>query len=849
MGPGLESCLKHESLAAFASGLLAGSDVVRLEAHVARCAECRVLLSALARSKGDDSSPGESLPVSSVPPAWVAATFDSVHATLPRFSADARGDAEPGTRVGRYFLLRPLGAGGMGVVYEAYDPELDRKVAIKILRVEVDAGSPGDARVPALQARLQREARVMARLAHPNVVAVYDAGAFGDRTFVAMELVVGQTLTRWLAAERRSTAEIVRVFLAAGRGLAAAHSAGIIHRDFKPENVLLGDDGRVRVSDFGLAQPALAGTHASPSLDGVAGTPYYMAPEQLAGKIVDARADQFSFCVALVDALTGEHPTAAAGAKMERRRGRHERIPARLWPAIRAGLAPSPEDRHPSMAALLKALASGSRGRWRHSVVVASALSVLIAGATLTLRPAASENPCRGVAGELASIWNGDRARAVGRALTGVGGNGKALAGDLVRSLDGYARSWISMRTEVCEAGRIRGAQPTAVLAARAGCLDARARELEHLVDRLTGPDAALVHDAPAAVQALGPLGACADSERLVGAVEVSSQPSIAAILDAGGRPTIFVRQADGWLWQIREDSPGSWRALRLVDQAIGRPDALVVGASLLHVVRRSDGSLWRGLPARREGSAGDGSPIMTELAGDPGLLLIHGAPVTFARKTDGWMWRGGAGRLAGARPAGQRVAPLVSGSPALWLDERNQPTYLARRPDGSLWLGWQRELTAPWQEQKLAEQIAGDPQVALDAIGQLTYFARRSDGVLSHGYQAGAGSASWESVALVDGVAGDPSVVLDAERQINVFSRRPDGSLWHGWQDGPGRGPWHDATIASGLTGDPAALLTSDGRLMVFAGKADGSIWQGVQAGPDGAWLERTIAVSEVPR
>jgi serine/threonine protein kinase len=223
-----------------------------------------------------------------------------------------------GTQVGRYVLLDAVGSGGMGVVYAAYDPELDRKVAIKLLRFDRLGSEAGERD----RLRLQREAQAIARLSHPNVVHVYDVGTFGDQVFVAMEFVAGRTLRQWAEEEPRPWREVVDRFALAGRGLAAAHAAGLIHRDFKPDNVLLGDDGRVRVVDFGLARPAgqqpapegertpSGGTLAHPLTEWgvVVGTPAYMAPEQLRGEASDERSDQLSFCVSLYETLYGERP-------------------------------------------------------------------------------------------------------------------------------------------------------------------------------------------------------------------------------------------------------------------------------------------------------------------------------------------------------------------------------------------------------------------------------------------------------------------------------------------------------------------------------------------------------------
>ncbi|HKD42693.1 MAG TPA: serine/threonine-protein kinase, partial [Myxococcaceae bacterium] len=228
-----------------------------------------------------------------------------------------------GTSIDRFLVIEPLGEGGMGVVYAAYDPELDRKVAIKLLHPRV--GDSAD-----LRARLLREAQAMARLSHPNVVSVYDVGTFKDDVFVAMEFVDGRTLRAWLKEKARSWREVLGVFRQAGQGLAAAHAAGLVHRDFKPTNVLVRKDEVVKVSDFGLAlthssasrdsraaMDAASVGPSSPRSDSTAptlqsspgvGTPGYTAPEQLRGEAIDARADQYAFCVALYEALLGERP-------------------------------------------------------------------------------------------------------------------------------------------------------------------------------------------------------------------------------------------------------------------------------------------------------------------------------------------------------------------------------------------------------------------------------------------------------------------------------------------------------------------------------------------------------------
>jgi eukaryotic-like serine/threonine-protein kinase len=257
-----------------------------------------------------------------------------------------------GEPFGRYRMLQWLGAGTMGSVYEAYDPLLDRLVAIKVPK----PGMPS--------ARLQTEARALARIVHPNVVAVHDVGQLNGQTFMVLELVEGVTLRGWLAMARRTTRETVEVVVAAGRGLSAVHAAGLFHRDFKPDNVLVGDDGRVRVLDFGIAGEFGGGEGRG----NVVGTPAYMAPEQAMGSSVSPLADQFSFCVVLWEALFGERPYRKQDfvslARGERNVPIHEaslrrNVPTWLRRLLERGLRVDPRSRHASMKKLLDALEAG----------------------------------------------------------------------------------------------------------------------------------------------------------------------------------------------------------------------------------------------------------------------------------------------------------------------------------------------------------------------------------------------------------------------------------------------------------------------------------------------------------
>ncbi|NJK31875.1 MAG: serine/threonine protein kinase [Deltaproteobacteria bacterium] len=284
--------------------------------------------------------------------------------------------AADSTMVGRYRLGQQLGKGGMGVVYLGHDPELSRDVAIKLV------GAVPLVSMKRLKTRLQREAQMLAKLVHDNVVRVYDVGEHRGELFVAMEYVHGVDLGKWQKAGPRSRAEILDIYLAAGAGLAAAHEAGVIHRDFKPENVLVGKDGRVRVSDFGLAhlhdEPTRTeSTDSSPApadprltrTDEVVGTLAYMAPEQLRNTGLDARSDQFAYCVAMWEAVSGKRPyvgekaDALLAAIDSGRREGGEQLPRWLRRTLERGMAAEPGQRFESMKALLEVLRKGARAR------------------------------------------------------------------------------------------------------------------------------------------------------------------------------------------------------------------------------------------------------------------------------------------------------------------------------------------------------------------------------------------------------------------------------------------------------------------------------------------------------
>ena len=432
-----------------------------------------------------------------------------------------RGDA-----VGRYLVLSVVGEGGMGVVYAAFDPELDRKVAIKLLQAgRGSGGSHGD------QAWLLREAQAMARLQHPNALAVHDVGTLpGDRVFVAMELVDGSTLREWGRVVRRSWQDVVGVMgrRGAGAGLAAAHDAGLVHRDFKPDNVLVGNDGRARVMDFGLArlhgeQPSSRDSDRaiplrSPLAENltqegtVAGTPAYMAPEVERGLAADARSDQFAFGVALYEALYRKRPFDGSTKSTPRPLPADSPVPARIGKVALRAIASEPGARYPSMDALLAELVDEPAGSRR--TIVAGGLALVAAGATIAVvvatRPATPE-PC--TAGDrLSGVWD-DQAREA--AKTSFAATKSPLAADAFASmstaLDRYATSWTDAVTDSCRATRLRGEQSEEVMALRAGCLDARREELKAFTGMLATADVPLVEKAARAAAGLDPIASCAN--------------------------------------------------------------------------------------------------------------------------------------------------------------------------------------------------------------------------------------------------------------------------------------------------------------------------------------------------
>ncbi|MCX4240966.1 serine/threonine-protein kinase [Paraliomyxa miuraensis] len=406
-----------------------------------------------------------------------ASSVDVVNAARRDRLRAALFDQAPRPRtVGRFEVQGTLGRGGMGSVLEAIDPMIGRTVAIKLLHPRIAAAD---------RERLRREARILARVAHPNVVQVYEIGEHEGRLFVAMERVPGKTLRQWQAA-RPGWQECLDAYRQAARGLAAAHAVGVVHRDFKPHNCMRDDSGRVRVLDFGLAhEPGADDDRAS------GGTVAYMAPEQLAGGPVDARSDQFAFCVSLLEAVGGVHPFAG-----DRRRGLasastagRRAVPSWLTGALRQGLREHPDARWPSMEALLHALAPPQPRTW-HVLRAMTASAVGIAGG-LWWAAGLPDEPCRGADQRVAQVWNEQRSK---RAEAGMLATKLPIASDSWAHtqpwLDAYAGRWAEAHAEICRATYVRGEQSPEQLDLRMTCLGRRLDVLSSLLDSLEHADA-----------------------------------------------------------------------------------------------------------------------------------------------------------------------------------------------------------------------------------------------------------------------------------------------------------------------------------------------------------------------
>ncbi len=468
-------------------------------------------------------------------------------------------ELEPGTTVNRYVVLRTLGRGGMGVVYLAFDPELERQVALKLL--STTTGTDTASNNSEARARMLREAQAMAKLSHSNVLPVYDAGSYDGGIFMAVEYIEGGTLREWATRQQRSWREIVNVFLAAGRGLAAAHAAGLIHRDFKPHNVMIGHDGQIRVMDFGLvrsvsekdksiqAVPAdvdhgLGGLDAELTMSGILmGTPAYMAPEQHVDFTeIDARADQFSFCAALYECLYGPRPFPSRRDEMLRAcesgqvatPAADRRVPGWIRKLLLRGLSLRPDDRFASMELLLAALSRDSRKKWQWIAMASGAAAVVLAGGTAWAQWKAEQaQMCSGGPAQMESVWSGELKQHTKAAFSAVG---VSYAEDtwmrVEKLVDAYTTAWLGMHRDTCEATRVRKEQSESLMDLRMRCLQRRLWDLDALMKTFSRADAKIVERAVEATDGLTSLTGCADAERLQAQVPPPEDPNVRTRVD-----------------------------------------------------------------------------------------------------------------------------------------------------------------------------------------------------------------------------------------------------------------------------------------------------------------------------
>jgi tetratricopeptide (TPR) repeat protein/predicted Ser/Thr protein kinase len=444
---------------------------------------------------------------------------------------DEDGDQDdflPGTHLGRYVILARQGVGGMGVVYAAYDPQLDRRVALKLMHRRGAGEDEKAAR------RLLAEAKASAQFSHPNVITVHDVGTWEGRVFLAMEFIEGAPLSKWMREPGRDWQQLLDAFTKAGRGLEAAHEAGLVHRDFKPDNVLVGIDGRVKVLDFGLARRFDGSAEPTERRDREAGTPAYMSPEQHMGRALDHRSDQFSFCVALYEALYGELPFSArtrfelALAVTDGRVGPAPRgagVPNWVRYALLRGLDPEPEGRWQDMGELLDALARDPHHGLRQLLLGVGATLLVITSGIVLMQVAgdepepdeqASSDPCNFGDQRIATVWNPERAEVLRAAFDDVDKPwAKAMVGEVEEGLETWSQGWAAMHRSACEATHVHHVQSDVTLDRRMLCLDRRLAEFDGVITLLsTGGPEVLVR-ANEAVSQLPALEPCADAQAL----------------------------------------------------------------------------------------------------------------------------------------------------------------------------------------------------------------------------------------------------------------------------------------------------------------------------------------------
>lgn len=476
----------------------------------------------------------------------------------PSCEATSSGPSSVPRTIGRYVILGVLGSGGMGRVYEAYDAKLERRLALKVLHATrfaaQNTGGCVQGRVDdRAQLRLLREGRAMARLEHENVVPVYDVGQDHGRLYLAMELMSGGSLRDWMSTHQSDFAwrRRLAIIIAAGRGLAAAHAAGMTHRDFKPDNVLLGAHGEVCVTDFGLVRsndrvhaPGRLQSEQGVSADGVdlqtrvgsqVGTPAYMSPEQLDGREADPKSDQFSFCATAYEMLFGSRPFVAEDRRALRvniaaqhlnASHVHHRIPGWIRQALLIGLREDPDRRFASLSDLLILLETRSARAKRLPALVVGGLAVALAGLTAWASMSSSSEPCPVPAARWAGVWDDAVRSDIGQSFRQTRRAHAAESLERIsHQLDRYADQWRHLHVETCRATRVSQQQSPSDLDLAMACLQGRFNAVAALVRHLRDADAQIVDRSSLAVLALPQIEDCRDLPRLRSGVPLPSDP------------------------------------------------------------------------------------------------------------------------------------------------------------------------------------------------------------------------------------------------------------------------------------------------------------------------------------
>lgn len=643
--------------------------------------------------------------------------------------------AQP-AQIGRFSVLRLVGRGGMGAVYACYDDLLDRKVAVKVLRLD----AVRDRDVAA--ARLVREGQTLARLSHPNVVTVHEVGQAADQVFVAMEFVRGDSLDVW-AAKPRPWRETLAAFIQAGRGLEAAHRAGIIHRDFKPQNVIMSADGLVKVLDFGLARASgdeVRDEWLSTLVDGdmaasaplmrpltrtgtLVGTPAYMSPEQHRGDRVTAASDQFSFCVALYQCLYGLLPFSTrsfAELRDDVTQGRvlpapsRSPVPARVFAALRRGMAADAAARYPTMGELLVALARDPGALQRRAVMLV--MTAAVTGAT-GFAVASAQGPaleqCPDASAELVGIWDPARASSARDAVRATGSpQADAWVARALPQIERYAAGWTRLRDEACRA-HAEGRQSAQLLDLRMACLDQRRAGLDALVDGLMTADAAGLDALARAAAELPPLERCADAEALLTALAPPDDPRVRARVQAHREALARAR--------VLEDAGQLRRGLELVEGVLADVEA-VAHEPLLAEAKLQRGRLLMGAGEPEAAASALQEALLAALAAG------HGSVAAQASSWRGLLRAVHLGQLERARADLPEVAALhrrVQGDVELYAEFLHQSGYIhlvaGDRPEARRLLEAARDLRTEHGRDRSWKQLA-----TRSALGTLAHFEGR---------------------------------------------------------------------------------------------------------------------------